>query len=642
MQDYSDVFDKLLQEFRDRAAGDTLVVVHRIWEDLVPKVDDLRESFSKYPLSHLPDARNPGDTVELNSMSYAGGSSLDMEKLCLEDTREELVKEISDWINDVEKDTPRISWLYGPAGTGKSSIAHTIAYQFEELERLGSCFCFDRSQIAERRHQKVFSTIARDLANRDTALRRQLSAVVHSNAALKNTTDILQQWEGLITKPAMALSEAIIGPIVIVIDALDESGDTDSRRVLLRILGNDTTDSRVTDLPPSLHILLTSRPLPDIHKAFSDKTHVRQKSMDSIPSESTEHDILRYVSKELSTVNFETPCQEVFASLAVSSGQIFEWARLACAYIRGDTNAGAVGTTGAFRGHHNSQRQRDRILKRFESVMAQILGTMEPLSVGSLASMRWHFQDLAGITIHRIIGPMAALLSGTTDPSVPIRPLHASFADFLTDRDRSHEFFIDVDSIHNDLAFASLGVMMEKLQFNICDLPSSYLPNSEVSDLVDRVRICIPAGLGYSCRFWTDHVRQAPFNLVLAEEVQAFFNHKVLLFWFEALSLLKVMNTCAGSLSSVIQWVMVCRMTFCIKITFSPVWLYQPHTDYKDISDDATDAQKFIRTFGGAISTSTPHLYLSALPFSPKKARISTKLADVCSMDCRRLWLGTE
>ena len=48
VQCYSDVFDKLLQEFRDRAAGDTLVVVRRIWEDLAPKVDDLRESFSEY------------------------------------------------------------------------------------------------------------------------------------------------------------------------------------------------------------------------------------------------------------------------------------------------------------------------------------------------------------------------------------------------------------------------------------------------------------------------------------------------------------------------------------------------------------------------------------------------------------------
>ena len=54
VQGYNDVFNKLLQDFRDRATGDTLVVVHRIWEDLT-KIDDLRESFSMYLSSHTPD-----------------------------------------------------------------------------------------------------------------------------------------------------------------------------------------------------------------------------------------------------------------------------------------------------------------------------------------------------------------------------------------------------------------------------------------------------------------------------------------------------------------------------------------------------------------------------------------------------------
>ena len=48
--------------------------------------------------------------------------------------------------------------------------------------------------MAERRHGKVFGTIAKDLANRDMSLRRQLATVVRDNDALKNTTDILQQW----------------------------------------------------------------------------------------------------------------------------------------------------------------------------------------------------------------------------------------------------------------------------------------------------------------------------------------------------------------------------------------------------------------------------------------------------------------
>ena len=533
-------------------------------------------------------------------MPYSGGAGLNKQKLCLEGIREELLKEIVDWINDFEKDTPRIFWLHGPAGTGKSSVAHTIAHQFRQLERLGSCFCFDRSQMAERRHQKVFSTIAKDLANHDRLLRRQLAAIVHDNDALKNTTDILQQWEELIMRPARALSEAMMGPIVIIVDALDESGDTDSRQVFLRILGDAITESRITDLPPNLRILLTSRPLPDIHAALNGGMHVRQKSMDSIPSESTKNDILRYVSDELSKIDFEIPRREAFSSLAAASGQIFEWARLACAYIRGDNNAGtglkpqerfdAIIThsktdhvpllDGMYRfsletifPKEQPSNQRDRGLKRFKSVMAQILGTKEPLPLGPLTSMRCHFRvkDFAEIDIRTIVGPMAALLSGATDSSVPIRLLHASFADFLTDRDRSREFFIGMHAIQNDLAFACLGVLMEKLHFNICDLPSSYLPNSEVLDLNDRIKQSIPAELAYSCRFWTDHVRDAPFSSALAVEVQVFFNHKILLFWFEVLSLLNLMNTCAASLSSVIQWVMVCEMTFWMGIIFTPV-----------------------------------------------------------------------
>ena len=31
---YNNAFDSLLQQFRDRATRDTLVVVHRIWEDV--------------------------------------------------------------------------------------------------------------------------------------------------------------------------------------------------------------------------------------------------------------------------------------------------------------------------------------------------------------------------------------------------------------------------------------------------------------------------------------------------------------------------------------------------------------------------------------------------------------------------------
>ena len=523
---------------------------------------------------------------DLNNMPYVWGAGLDTEKLCLEGTRNEILDEITTWINNTEDDTSRIFWLHGNAGTGKSSIAHTIAHRFNKLGRLGSCYCFNRNEMVQQRHKKIFATIARDLADCDNQMRKELVAAVHLNTSLKNSADVSQQWKELIMKPAKALSDAMVGPIVIIIDALDESGGTDSRKQLLRILAGklDDDESRISKLPPHFRILVTSRPLPDIDDALNGLKHVQQKSMDSIPSASTQHDILRYVSYELSALK-EIQSQEVSVSLAHASGGLFEWARLACAYLKGDDDAGLtvmerfevvitrnkddcvplldsmykLTLETMFPPDKHMQRGRSIRLDRFRSVMAQILGTEEALPLASLTYMRQYFEHLQEIDVNTIIRPMGALLSGTTDSSATIRPLHASFPEFLMDENRSGEFFVDLSHIHEDLAFSSLRVMENRLQFNICQLPSSYLPNSEISDLAERVKKYISPELSYSCRFWTDHLRE--FNLPLTEAVRAFFNHERFLFWLEALSLLKAINTCTSSLSSVIQWVAVCVIT---------------------------------------------------------------------------------
>ena len=525
---------------------------------------------------------------DLNSIPYVGGAGLDTRKICLEGTCHEILDEITSWINNTEDNTSRIFWLHGEAGTGKSSIAHTIADRFKKLGRLGSCYCFDRNQMADQRDKKIFTTIARDLADRDKQMRRELASAIHQDTSLKYTTDILQQWKELIMKTAKKFSETMAGPILIMIDALDESGVAASRQHLLRILAGklDDDESLITKLPPHIRILLTSRPLPDITNALNGVKHVQSKSMFSIPPALSRRDIFRYVSRELSGLE-GIEIEDASDSLTSASDRLFEWARLACAYVKGDDDAGlsvkerfeAVITHD--REHHVplldsmykltlqtvfplGQDKRSIRLDRFRSVMEQILGTVEPLPFASLSSMRHHFIDegLRRIDINVILKPMGALLSGTTDSSVVIRPLHASFSDFLTDENRSGEFFIDLSHIHKELAGASLGVMQQGLQFNICQLSTSYLPNSEVSDLGERIKKYISLELSYACRFWTDHLQHAQFDLALAETIQAFFNHEQLLFWLEILSLLKQINTCASGLSSVIKWAMVCEIDF--------------------------------------------------------------------------------
>ncbi|KAF8953056.1 hypothetical protein BDZ97DRAFT_1680146 [Flammula alnicola] len=498
VQQYNTVFDDLMQQFRDQVVRETVLVTHRILSTVEGIIDD----------------------VGLSGMAYAGGAGLNMDKICLAGTRQGILDEITAWINNTEDDAARVFWLSGSAGTGKSSIAHTIARRFHELGRLGSCYCFDRNRGGDLRHEKIFTTIALDLADRDEQIRHALADAVRRATVLKNTTDITQQWKELLVKPAQQLSEAMVGPILIVIDALDESGGADSRKQLLRILAGklNDADSHILKLPPNLRILLTSRPLPDICNTLGDVQHVYPQSMDGISRASTERDILSFVSHEIADIMDSFTDRTHLTSLAHESDGLFEWARLACAYIKGDDYPGLTPQErlDAVMSHAPGDRvllldrmymftlraifppehpRRDTILNRFRSAMGQILGTLESLSLHSLNAMRRYFPDEDSLhPVDLIVKPMGSLLNGTIDSSIPVRPLHASFREFLTDQSRSGEFYVDVSAIQQGLSFASLGVMKDQLRFNICKLESSYLPNCMVQDLNNRIACHILRG----------------------------------------------------------------------------------------------------------------------------------------------------
>ncbi|KAJ8596212.1 hypothetical protein M405DRAFT_782001 [Rhizopogon salebrosus TDB-379] len=516
--------------------------------------------------------REPAGDSDLSSMEYVAGAGLDTSKRCLHDTRNDLLSEIKSWIRTTGEDVPRVLWLSGAAGKGKSSIAHTIASWSSELGGLGACFCFDLTRQADHPNEKIFTTIAHDFAERNPVIRRALVLMLHDDEELGKTTDLVNQWQKFVEQPiGMAVTAApFVAPVLIVIDALDESGDAHSRKDILRVLAGT--------LPANFRILVTSRPLEDICQVLDAASHVRHVSMDDIPAASTEHDIQLYVSSRLadSCSAFD---DARFKALAHKSDGLFEWARLACEYIKSAIrlgvdpmdrfNAVVSGTFESRTGTHLLDHMYGCILREiitedeeavvmFRSVMGQILASLEPLSVITLTAMRLHFRNGdERYGVERIIGRMGSLVTGTADPQTFIRPLHVSFYDFLTDKSRSENFFIDVSSVKRDLAFASLRVMRTELRFNICSLENSYQPNSAVVDLETRVKEFIPAELSYSCRFWGMHVRATSFEPSLAMEVEAFFDGERLLFWLEALALMRDLSGAVRSLSAIADWVKV-------------------------------------------------------------------------------------
>ena len=73
---------------------------------------------------------------------------------------------------------------------------------------------------------------------------------------------------------------------------------------------------------------------------------------------------------------------------------------------------------------------------------------------------------------------------------------HQSFADFLLDPNECSQDFLIVRKRENrNLAVARLKAMKGHLRFNICELESSYLQNSEVYDLLSRIEKHIPLHL---------------------------------------------------------------------------------------------------------------------------------------------------
>jgi hypothetical protein len=141
---------------------------------------------------------------------------------CLPKTRLDVIKFIVEWIADGSSDQKRVLWLYGLAGSGKSTLSTTIAWMMRELRRLGAFFFFDRD-IPERNAATMITMLAYQLAQFDTRIGAIVSQIVESNPNIAEMP-IEFQFANLLSAKALQSVEWSRGPIVLVIDALDECG----------------------------------------------------------------------------------------------------------------------------------------------------------------------------------------------------------------------------------------------------------------------------------------------------------------------------------------------------------------------------------------------------------------------------------
>jgi len=195
-------------------------------EDVSGLLEDLQEVINDYQMVQQMEIYEQGckligaaEMTTLNSFRRAqAGYQHAGRKGCLKGTRRTVLDEIELWARDFNKSP--VYWLNGLAGTGKSTIAQTIAERMFAEGRLGASFFCSRDFEDRSNLHFIFPTIAVQLARKYTEFRSILVPLVQSDPDIAHES-LYNQMEKLIVRPLQKSSISTL----IVIDALDECKD---------------------------------------------------------------------------------------------------------------------------------------------------------------------------------------------------------------------------------------------------------------------------------------------------------------------------------------------------------------------------------------------------------------------------------
>ncbi len=228
-------------------------------------------------------------------------TSWDPQSVCLPGSQKAILNDIARWAISRDPEAP-IFLLVGPPGCGKTRIANSTAFAFDNGGRLGASVFLDRSITEHRNPTKIFSSIARELAAFDDKLKLRISNAISLRPSL-GTAVPERQLKRLIIEPLSDLT--IIGPILVIIDGLDVWQD---RNRVLSAFRNAST------LPPNLRILITSRPEADIMDNLKDISHCHQRRM-TADEEGLVEDVTSYSRQCLEILQDNRP--SIFADYSV-------------------------------------------------------------------------------------------------------------------------------------------------------------------------------------------------------------------------------------------------------------------------------------------------------------------------------------
>ncbi|KAJ7192655.1 hypothetical protein GGX14DRAFT_594255, partial [Mycena pura] len=564
-----------------------------------------------------------------------------LRSMCLPGTRQDILTEIIEWVM-TPSESGNIFWLHGVAGSGKSTISTTISQSLRG--RLGAFLFFDRNSPASSSPGGVIRTLAYWMAMTNAHIRAAICQAITEDATLA-TAPLQTQFHKLLLEPLGVAQDHIMGPIIVIIDALDECGDPDSRQRLVSLIVHE-----FPRLPSVFRFLITSRPNSDIAGPFRTQALITPMQL-NIHDPKTREDILLFFRQSIQTIreneglNADWPGEEIIQTLTNYSGGLFIWASTSCKFIEGFDPKKRLAKLLAL--DHNPTNSLDELYTRAlqnsanwedESFLTAALSVLGAVVLCRIPPTDKIIDKLLGLDY----GQSAKVLKYLScvvqwSPDQPARILHASFHDFLIDHRRSghNPWFVDWKAQSKSLALGCFRVLNSQLRFNICDLEDSHILNVDIPDLSSRIAEHISAELKYGCIFWSSHLfwSQHPQyggidNDVLFE-LKDLLSHRFL-HWLEVLSLLKQVPIATESLKITWKCMEVCDQSI---LTMNPDSISQ-QTDGA-FQNYLQDAIRFLGGFSPVIAESAPHIYISALPFAPRESLVRKQFASSFSQGLR-------
>ena len=384
------------------------------------------------------------------------------------------------WLRDPA--APRVLWLVGPPGSGKTAIALWLCQQRREVAAFHLCRHGDTIKADPRR---CVLSIAYQLASQlpdyqDRLNAADLEGLAEANAATLFDALVIQQLSGGFPRPDRL--------VVVVIDALDEATQG-GRNELAEFIGAQFDRS-----PDWLRLFVTSRPEAEVELPL--RRYARWV-LDTAGREN-EADLREYLDRELAGLaGGQPPAPEVIDTIITRSEGLFLYAHWVVSELaQGRLSLDRVGDfpQGMGEAYHRFFRRQFADEKAYEAdillALEVLAAARQPLSLDELGRIL-DWQKRRVWQFCRAVGSLFRI------SEQEVQPFHRGVMEWLADPDKAGPYWVDGAAGHRRLAdygwreyTGGEGGDEEMSAYTCCHLPFHLAAAGRWQDLTTVIQDC--------------------------------------------------------------------------------------------------------------------------------------------------------